>query len=49
MLRIEKLKNFEKSIEKMDEILSNQRSLDDKTRLEYNNSFKTIETGKSSK
>jgi hypothetical protein len=35
------LKKFEKRTEKLDEILSNQRSPNDKTRLGYNDSLKT--------
>jgi hypothetical protein len=39
---MEKLEKFERSVEKLDEILSNQRSPTNKTRLGYNNSLKTI-------
>jgi hypothetical protein len=46
LLTIEKLKNFEKSTEKLDEILSSQRSPNDKTRLGYNDSLKTTKQEK---
>jgi hypothetical protein len=42
------LKNFEKRTEKLDEILSNRRSPDNKTRIGYNNTLNTVETNKSS-
>jgi peptidoglycan hydrolase CwlO-like protein len=41
LLTIENLKKFEKNIETLDEILSSQRSPNDKTRLGYNDSLKT--------
>jgi hypothetical protein len=41
LLTIEKFKKFEKSIEKLDEILKNQISPNDKTRLGYNDNLKT--------
>jgi hypothetical protein len=40
LLTIEKLKKFEKIIEKLDEILSSQRSPNDKIGLGYNDSLK---------
>jgi hypothetical protein len=40
LLTIEKLKKFEKRIEKLDEILSSQRSPNDKMGLGYNDSLK---------
>jgi hypothetical protein len=40
LLTTEKLKKFEKKNEKLDEILSNQRSPNDKTGLGYNDSLK---------
>jgi hypothetical protein len=40
-LTIEKLKKFEKITKKLDEILSSQRSPNDKTGLGYNDSLKT--------
>jgi hypothetical protein len=40
LLTTKRLKNFEKSTEKLDEILSNQRSPNDKTGLGYNDSLK---------
>jgi hypothetical protein len=45
-LTIQKLKKFEKSTEKLDEILSNQRSPNNKKRLEYNESLKTTKQEK---
>jgi hypothetical protein len=39
LLTTEKLKKFEKSTEKLDQILSIQRSPNDKTRLGYNDSL----------
>ena len=45
-MTIEKLKKFEKSTEKLDEILSSQRSPNDKTVLGYNDSLKTIKQEK---
>jgi hypothetical protein len=41
LLTIEKLNKFEKSTEKLDEILSSQRSPNNKTGLGYNDSLKT--------
>jgi hypothetical protein len=41
LLTTKKLKKFEKNIEKLDEILRNQRSPIDKTRLGYNDNLKT--------
>jgi hypothetical protein len=41
LLTIEKLKKFEKNTEKLDEILSNQRSPNDKKTIGYNDSLKT--------
>jgi predicted nucleic acid-binding Zn-ribbon protein len=41
LLTTEKLKKFEKRTEKLDEILSNQISPNDKTGLGYNDSLKT--------
>jgi hypothetical protein len=46
ILTIEKLKKFEKSTEKLGEILSCQRSPDDKRRLGYNDSLKTTKQEK---
>jgi hypothetical protein len=46
LLTTKKLKKFEKSTEKLDEILSNQRSPNDKTRLGYNDSLKTTKQEK---
>jgi hypothetical protein len=46
LLTIEKLKKFEKSTEKLDEILSSQRYPNDKTRLGYNDSLKTTKQKK---
>jgi hypothetical protein len=46
LLTTKKLKKFEKSIEKLDEILSSQRSPNDKTRLGYNDSLKTTKQEK---
>jgi hypothetical protein len=48
-LTMEKLEKFERSTEKLDEILSNQRSPTDKTGLGYNNSLKTTDTDKKDK
>jgi hypothetical protein len=45
-LTIENLKKFEKSTEKFDEILSSQRSPNDKTGLGYNDSLKTTKQEK---
>jgi hypothetical protein len=41
LLTIEKLNKFEKGTEKLDEILSNQRSRNEKTRIGYNDHSKT--------
>ena len=46
LLTIEKLKKFEKSTKKLDEILSNQRSLNEKIGLGYNDSLKTTKQEK---
>jgi hypothetical protein len=46
LLTIEKLKKFRKNTEKLDEILSSQRSPNDKTRLGYNDSLKTTKQEK---
>jgi hypothetical protein len=46
LLTIEKFKKFEKSTKKLDEILSSQRSPNDKTGLGYNDSFKTTKQEK---
>jgi hypothetical protein len=46
LLTTQKLKKFEKSTEKLDEILSNQRSPKDKTRLGCNDNFKTTKQEK---
>jgi chromosome segregation ATPase len=46
LLTTKKLKKFEKSTEKLDEILSSQRSPNDKTGLGYNDSSKTIKQEK---
>ena len=46
MLTTEKLNKFEKITENMDEFISNQRSLDDKIGLVYNNSLNKIDTYK---
>ena len=46
LLTTEKLKKFEKIIETLDEILSNQRSPNDKTWLGYNDSLKTTKQEK---
>jgi hypothetical protein len=44
LLTTKKLKKFEKSTEKLDKILNNQRYPNDKTRLGYNDSLKTKQT-----
>jgi hypothetical protein len=49
MLTTKKLNNFEKRTEKMDEILNNQRSPNEKKGLRYNYGLKTIDTDKSRK
>jgi hypothetical protein len=49
MLTMENLEKFERSTERLDEILSNQRSSTDNTGLGYNKSLKTIDMDKSSK
>jgi hypothetical protein len=41
LLTIEKLNKFEKGIEKLDEILSSQRSPNEKTGIGYNDCLKT--------
>jgi hypothetical protein len=46
LLTTKKLKKFEKSTEKLDEILSSQRSPNDKTGLGYNDSLKTTKQEK---
>ena len=46
MLTTEKLNKFEKITENMDEFISNQRSLDDKIGIVYNNSLNKIDTYK---
>jgi hypothetical protein len=46
LLTTKRLKKFEKSIEKLDEILSSQRSPNDKTGLGYNDSLKTTKQEK---
>jgi hypothetical protein len=46
LLKIEKLNKFKKSTEKLDEILSNEISPNDKTGLEYNDSLKTTKQEK---
>jgi hypothetical protein len=46
LLTTQKLKKFEKSTEKLDEILSSQRSPNDKTGLGYNDSLKTTKQEK---
>jgi hypothetical protein len=46
LLTTKKLKKFEKNIEKLDEILSNQRSPNDKTGLGYNDILKTTKQEK---
>jgi hypothetical protein len=46
LLTTKRLKNFEKSTEKLDEIPSSQRSPNDKTRLGYNDSLKTTKQEK---
>jgi hypothetical protein len=46
LLTTKKLKKFEKRTEKLDAILSNQRSPNDKTRLGYNDSLKTTKQEK---
>jgi hypothetical protein len=46
LLKTEKLKKFEKSTEKLDEILNSQRSPNDKTLLGYNDSLKTTKQEK---
>jgi hypothetical protein len=46
LLTTKKLKKFEKRTEKLDEILSNQRSSNDKTGLGYNDSLKTTKQDK---
>jgi hypothetical protein len=46
LLTTEKLKKFEKSTEKLDDILSSQRYPNDKTRLGYNDSLKTTKQEK---
>jgi hypothetical protein len=45
-LTIKKLKMFEKRTEKLDEILSSQRSLNDKSGLGYNDSLRTTKQEK---
>jgi Fe-S cluster assembly ATPase SufC len=46
LLTTKKLKKFEKSIENLDEILTNQRSPNDKNGLGYNDSLKTTKQEK---
>jgi hypothetical protein len=46
LLTTKKLNKFEKSTEKLDDILNNQRSPNDKTRLGYNDSLKTTKQEK---
>ena len=46
LLTIEKLKKFGKRTEKIDEILSNQRSQNEKTGLVYNDNLKTTKQEK---
>jgi hypothetical protein len=46
LLTTKKLKKFRKSTEKLDEILSNQRSPNDKTRLRYNDNLKNTKQEK---
>jgi hypothetical protein len=46
LLTTKRLKKFEKRIEKLDEILSSQRSPNDKTGLGYNDSLKTTKQEK---
>jgi hypothetical protein len=46
LLKIEKLNKFQKHTKKLDEILSSQRSPNDKTRLGYNESLKTTKQEK---
>jgi hypothetical protein len=46
LLTTKRLKQFEKSTEKLDEILSSQRSPNDKTGLGYNDSLKTTKQEK---
>jgi hypothetical protein len=46
LLTTKKLNKFEKRTKKLDEILSSQRSPNDKTRLGYNHSLKTTKQEK---
>jgi hypothetical protein len=46
LLTTKRLKNFEKSTEKLDEILSSHRSPNDKTGLGYTDSLKTTKKDK---
>jgi hypothetical protein len=46
LLTTKRLNKFEKSTKKLDEILSSQRSSNDKTRLGYNDSLKTTKQEK---